>query len=211
LAGGTVKLMGGTMEAKEELIELKPEELDILKTYRRAGGGYGCSIFLAVVVALIFFFLRRVLPTSYWDSALFDVGAIAVAGVAVLFVAFVFSSQWSSNKSANELIERDINGGFKKIITRRVDSQQITGHEDRSTNIYGVGASLLRKTPGVEMSYNLVIDGEAYSADEGLYMKLKPGDKIHFHVGPNSNSILYYTIDSDQRYYVPSALKRIGE
>jgi hypothetical protein len=209
LAGGKVKLMGGTMEAKEELIELKNEELDILKTYRRTGGGYGCSIFLAVVLAVIFFFLRRVLPVSYWNSALFDVGAIAVAVVAVLFVAFVFSSQWSSNKRANELIERDINGGFKKIITRQVDSQRITGHEDRGAYIHGAGGSLLRKTPGVEMSYNLVIDGTAYSADEGLYMKLKPGDKIHFHVGPNSNSILYYTIDSDERYYVPSALKRI--
>jgi hypothetical protein len=61
----------------------------------------------------------------------------------------------------------------------------------------------------VEMSYNLIIDGTLFSADEELYMKLKPGDKIYFHVGPKSNSILYYTIDSDERYYVPSSLERI--
>ena len=89
------------MEAKEELVELKPEEIGILKTYQRAGGGYGCSIFLAVALAVIFFFLRRILPNSYWNSTLFIVGAIVVAAVAVLFVAFVFYSQWSSNKEAN--------------------------------------------------------------------------------------------------------------
>lgn len=198
------------MEANEQLVELKPEEIGILKTYQRTGGGFGCSIFLAVSLAVIFFFLRMALPGSYWNSALFDVVAIIVAVVAVLFVAFVFYTQWSGNKEANELVEKDIKGGLKKIITRRVDSQNITGHEDRGAYIHGAGGSLIRKTPGVEMSYNLIIDGTTYSADEGLYMKLKPGDKIHFHVGPNSNSVLYYTIDSDDKFYVPPALRRVN-
>lgn len=43
------------MGTLEQLVELKPEEIAILKTYKRTGGGYGCVTFLAIVLAVNFF------------------------------------------------------------------------------------------------------------------------------------------------------------
>ncbi len=78
---------------------------------------------------------------------MFNVIAIALLIVALSLLAFLIYFQWGRKRRVNELVERDINGGYKKIITRQVDSQHITGQEERTALVYG-GANRLRREIG---------------------------------------------------------------
>lgn len=192
------------MEAEEQLVKMKPEEIGILESYKQSGANRGCSSPLIVILAVIFISLRLFPARSYWDSSIFVTIYVAALIVAALFVALVIWAEWGNKKSQIKLVEQDLKEGYKKIIARRVEKQKISGGEEKQ-HTYGHGYV----SAGITMSYNLLIDGTVYSAHEDLYMKIKEGDTIYFHVAPHSGSVLYYTIEADDKYYLPSALKRI--
>jgi hypothetical protein len=195
------------METNEQLVKMKPEEIGILETYKQGGASLGCSSMLGVAFAVIFISLRLFLPRTYWNSSIFVTIYMAALVVASLFVAFVIWAELGSRKSQINLVEQDLKEGYKKIIVRHVEKQNITGYEETRMT-YGHSA-IPSKTGNVIMSYNMLVDGMLFSADEELYMKLRVGDPIYFHVAPHSGSTLYYTIEADNRYYLPASLKRL--
>jgi len=187
------------MEEREQVLKMSAEEINILKALRQGRKSLGCTLTIAAVFAIPLY-LGRYLHPLYWYPALI---------IAVLIVAFTYYVEQGSRRKRAQLVDKDLAEGNKKVIARQVGKQSISGQEE--VRYGGDDGSTPTPTGHVIMSYDMLIDGEAYSASEELYMKVREGDTIYFHVAPYSGLVLYSTIDGNTAHYPPPALKKTAK
>jgi hypothetical protein len=178
---------------------------------RVSGGGAGCFVIAAMTIIIVAHLVYRTLMLRSHGIGFSFFGPTMIEWVVVLlflFVGLYTFTKRGRDKRLTRNIDTDLKGGYKKVIARRVESQQIEGHEPEYYTASGRVGS--RRTGHIIMSYLMKIDGEDYSASEELYMKVRPGDTINSHVAPNSGLTLYHTIGPDDTRFPASAL-RLGK
>jgi hypothetical protein len=198
------------METGEQLVRLDQEETALLQRMSPSGSRAGYFLIAAATVALVAHIVYRALMLRSHGGGFGFFGPTMIEWVVLLLLLLVglyALTRGGRDKRLAKNIELDLKEGYKKVVARRVESQRIEGHEPVYFTTSGRVAS--RRSGHLVMSYLLKIDGDDYSASEELYMKVRPGDTIDFHVAPNSGVVLYYKVASDDKYFPPAALARV--
>lgn len=202
------------MESNELIIKMVPTELELLSNAKSKPSILRSTVFGAILCVVIFvigfIYIRSLYPFGWSVFKIF---------LLVLLIALLALLEWIIVQAArarkrnieqlNKLIEKDLQEGLKKIITRRVDRQDVDTHWEQGWGSTGVNSRAgYSDSDKLIVTYEMFIDGRLYISSKELFDALKDGDWIEFHVALNSGYILYYTIEGDRKLYPPSSLQR---
>ena len=162
------------MEKTEKIAELSQEEIDLLRTKRFAGG---CWILSIGIIIIAVFFAYYFLPIVFSGGSN---GFWIRPVIAVLIFGLLVWGLTKYIKRANEPLDRDIQGGCKKIIVAPIDSKRTEAYE------HGRGP----KRGQITMSYFMTVAGKEYVMAEDDYLQIRSGEFLEMHIAPTSNFVL---------------------
>jgi hypothetical protein len=176
------------MKQGESTAQLSPEEVAVLEQLRKPTWGCFWTTFLISLPLAAYLIYQLTQGSPVWLKLLFAGGLILI-GIVVM-VSVVISKQQNPRPA------KDLKEGFKKVLTREVENQNIESREVGMTKYTRSYRDLGLPGGSVIMNYCLTIGGKRYRASEEVYMKLRAGDLIEIHMAPNSEYVFYYKVVS---------------